>query len=56
MIKSILNWLDIISTEKKWQTATIDKDDCIFSVVYSFLKIKSKAYVFENIFKIPWNL
>ena len=31
----------------------IDKDDCTFSVVYSLLKIKSKAYIFENIFKIP---
>ena len=51
MIKSILNWLDLISVEKKtWQTATIDKDDCTFSVVYSLLKIKSKAYIFENIF------
>ena len=30
----------------------IDKDDCAFSVVYSLLKIKSKAYIFENIFKI----
>ena len=29
----------------------IDKDDCTFSVVYSLLKIKSRAYVFENIFK-----
>ena len=31
---------------------TIDKDDCAFSVVYSLLKIKSKAYIFENIFTI----
>ena len=31
---------------------TIDKDDCAFSVVYSLLKIKSKAYIFENIFEI----
>ena len=31
----------------------IDKDnDCAFSVVYSLLKIKSKAYIFENIFTI----
>ena len=29
----------------------IDKDDCTFSVVYSLLKIKSRAYIFENIFK-----
>ena len=29
----------------------IDKDDCTFSVAYSLLKIKSKAYMFENIFK-----
>ena len=57
MIKSILNWLDLISAEKKtWQTATVDKDDCTFSVVYSLLKIKSKAYIFENILKIPWNM
>ena len=54
MIKLTLNRLDLISIEKKtWQTARIDKDDCAFSVVYSLLKIKSKAYVFENIFKIP---
>ena len=31
----------------------IDKDDFTFSVVYSLLKRKNKAYVFENIFKIP---
>ena len=53
MIKSTLNWLDLISTEKKTsQTVTIDKDDCAFSVVYSLLKIKSKAYISENIFTI----
>ena len=45
------------ATEKKtWQTATIEKDDCTFSVVYSSLKIKSKAHIFENVFKIPWNM
>ena len=38
--------------KKTSQTVTIDKDDCAFSVVYSLLKIKSKAYVFENIFEI----
>ena len=53
MIKQTLNWLDLISTEKKTsQTVTIDKDDCAFSVVYSLLKIKSKAYIFENTFTI----
>ena len=31
---------------------TIDKDECAFSVVYSLLKIKSKAYIFENTFTI----
>ena len=30
----------------------IDKDDCAFSVVYSLLKIKSEACIFEIIFKI----
>ena len=35
--------------KKTSQTVTIDKDDCAFSVVCSFLKIKSKAYIFENI-------
>ena len=30
----------------------IDKYNCAFSVVYSLLKIKSKAYKFENIFTI----
>ena len=30
----------------------IDKDDCAISVVYSLLKIKSKAYISENIFTI----
>ena len=45
--------MDLISTEKKTsQTVTINKDDCAFSVVYSLLKIKSKAYIFENIFTI----
>ena len=34
----------------------IDKDDFTFSVVYNLLKIKSKASMFENIFKIPYNL
>ena len=54
MIKSTLNGLDLISIEKKtWQTVTIDKDYCTFSVVYSLLKIKSKAWIFENVFKIP---
>ena len=42
-----------IYLKKSWQTATIDTDDCTFSVVYSLLKIKSKSYIFENIFKIP---
>ena len=28
----------------------IDKDDCTFSDVYSLLKIKRKANIFENIF------
>ena len=57
MIKSILNWLDLIFTEKKtWKTATIDQDDFTFSVVYSLLKIKSKAYIFENISKVSWNM
>ena len=50
MIKLTLNWLDLISTDKKTsQTVMIDKDDCIFSVVYSLMKIKSKAYIIENI-------
>ena len=35
MIKSTLNWLDLISVEKTCQTATVDKDNCTFSVVYS---------------------
>ena len=42
--------------KKAWQTAMIDKDDCTFSVVYSLLKIKSKANIFENIFEVPWNM
>ena len=42
--------------KKTWQRATIDKDDYTFSVVYGLLKIKSKAYIFENIFKILWNM
>ena len=55
MIKSTLNWLDLISTEKKTsqtETVTINKDDCAFSVVYSLLMIKSEAYIFKNIFTI----
>ena len=52
MIKSTLNWLGLISTKKTWQTVTIDKDDCAFSVVYSLLKIKRKACISENIFTI----
>ena len=44
MIKSTLNWLDLISIKKKtWQTATIDKGNDTSSVVNSLLKIKSKA-------------
>ena len=39
--------------KKTWETATIDKDDFTFSVVYNLLKIKGKANVFENILKIP---
>ena len=42
--------------KKKWQTVTIDKDDCTVSVVYSLLKIKSKAYISKNIFEILWNM
>ena len=39
--------------KKKSQTVMIDKDNnCTFSVIYSLLKIKSKAYIFENIFTI----
>ena len=34
----------------------IDEDDCTFSDVYSLLKINSKVYIFENIFKILWNM
>ena len=34
----------------------MDKDDCTFSVVYSLLKIESKANMFGNIFEIPWNM
>ena len=34
----------------------IDKGDCTFSVIYSLLKIKSKADIFENIFENPWNM
>ena len=57
MIKLTLNWLDLTSIEKKtWQTAMIDEDDCTFSDVYSLLKINSKVYIFENIFKILWNM
>ena len=45
--------MDLISAEKKtWQTATIDKDDCTFSVVYSLLKIKSKAYISLKLLEI----
>ena len=55
MIKSTLNWLDPISSEKekkKSQTVTINKGDCAFSVVYSLLMVKSEAYIFKNIFTI----
>ena len=30
----------------------INKDNGIFSVVYTLLKIKSKANIFENIFEV----
>ena len=56
MIKSTINWLDLIFIEKKKHGRQIGKDDCTFSVVYSLLKIKRKVYIFENIFKIPWNM
>ena len=39
--------------KKTWQTVTINKDDFTFPVVYNLLKIKGKANVFENIFKVP---
>ena len=56
--KSLYDQIDskLIGSNIYWkktsQTVTIDKDDCAFSVVYSLLKIKSKAYIFENIFTI----
>ena len=57
MIKSNLNCLDLISIEKKtWQAAAIDKDDFTISVVYSLLKIKSKAYISKTIFEILRNM
>ena len=48
--KSLHDQIDsklIGSTEEKKtsQTVTIDKDDSAFSVVYSLVKIKSKAYI-----------
>ena len=49
-IDSKLIGSDWISTEKTSQTVMINKDDCAFSVVYSLLKIKSEAYIFENIY------
>ena len=42
--------------KKTWQAAAIDKDDFTISVVYSLLKIKSKAYVSKTIFEILWNM
>ena len=48
-IKWTLNWLDLISIEKTWQT--IDKDGCTFSaVVYSLLEMKSKVYIVKYIY------
>ena len=47
LIRSNIYW-----EKKPSQTVTINKDDCAFSVVYSLLKIKSKAYISENIFTI----
>ena len=35
---------------------TINKDDFTFSVANNLLKIKNKAYIYENIFKIPRNM
>ena len=54
--KSLYDQIDskLIGSNIYWkktsQTVTIDKDDCAFSVVYSLLKIKSEAYIFENIY------
>ena len=42
-----------IYRKRTWQTVMIDKGDCTFSVIYSLLKIKSKADIFENIFENP---
>ena len=42
-----------ICLKNTWQTAMIDKDNFTFSVVYSLLNIKSKAYIFKYIFEIP---
>ena len=47
MIKSTLKWLDLTSMKKTWQTATIDKEDFILSVVYNLLKIKGKECVWK---------
>ena len=40
--------------KKTSQTVTINKDDCAFFilVVYNLLMIKSKGYIFKNIFTI----
>ena len=53
MIQLTLNWLNLISIEKKHgRQQQMDTDDCTVSVVYSLLKTKSKAHIFKNIFKI----
>ena len=36
-----------IIEKKTLQTATIDKDNCTFSVVYSLLKTKSKTHILK---------
>ena len=57
VIKSILNWLDLISTFKKMANSNDRQRQFHFLSCLQFAKEKGyKAYVFENIFKIPWNM
>ena len=56
MIKSTLNWSDLMFVGKKLGRQRQSIKTIALSQLFSLLKIKSKANIFENIFKIPWNM
>ena len=54
MIKSTLNWLDLISIEKNMADNDNRQKQLLFLSCLQFAKDKGK-YIW-NIFEIPWNM